>query len=432
MGDRTVLIVGCGVFGLSTAVEMAKRGYKVTAIDAYTPPSPWSAACDYNKIIRAEYTNVMYTKLALEAINEWRSNPLFKGIYNECGRVMVTPQHHKGRREFERIGFENLHKFGAGKKVEVFDNGEQLASKFDFLKYNCITTKNIIHYNPESGLAHAANALVALQREASRLGVKFIFGKEGEAKEVHKFRGKSYIKTNAGTFLTANKILVTCGANTGRVVNLKDQQTATGLFVTFIRLTPQEYEKYKNMSILFDAELGYFFPPDPQTRLLKIALPGLGASNKVANPYGGKDTLSLPRYKNQHPVDTMPTWGIRKTKMVLGKYVPELAYHRLIDSKVCWIGDTLDSNFIIDSVPGSGNMYVATGDSGHGFKFLPIIGNYISDRLEGTLDPEFAKAWQWREGCGRFDPTKCAWRVNEGFPDLSEIDWVVEKRQTKL
>lgn len=65
--DTSVLIVGAGVFGLSTALELARQGYKnIKVLDRGTEiPSPFSAGFDLNKIVRAEYEDPFYTDLAL-------------------------------------------------------------------------------------------------------------------------------------------------------------------------------------------------------------------------------------------------------------------------------------------------------------------------------------------------------------------------------
>lgn len=41
---------------------------------------------------------------------------------------------------------------------------------------------------------------------------------------------------------------------------------------------------------------------------------------------------------------------------------------------------------------------VATGGSGHAFKYLPNIGNWVVDVLEGVgLERPAIKAWAWRK-----------------------------------
>ena len=38
-----------------------------------------------------------------------------------------------------------------------------------------------------------------------------------------------------------------------------------------------------------------------------------------------------------------------------------------------------DSHFIIDKVPEMNKTWVAAGFSGHGFKFMPVIGEALAD-----------------------------------------------------
>lgn len=434
MSDKSVLIVGCGVMGLSTALELAKSGYNVTAIDAYPVPSEWSAANDFNKIIRNEYSDFIYTKLSIEAFKMWRSDNKFKGIFNECGRILVTPKLHEGRRKFEEISINNLKKLGYGQNIEYYSGKEQLANKFDFLQYNSIPDETEFKWNPESGLAHSANAMTVVYEQAKSLGVKFIFGSDGEATGLTTIKGIDYVKTKSGKTYTADKIVISTGAATGSIVNLGNQQSATGLFVTHIKISEAEYTRYKDIPILFDSDMGYFFPPDPKTRIMKIALPGTGVSNKVANPFDSNGNKSLPRYKSQNPDDTMPIECMGEAKRLLGRYVPELAYHELFGHRACWIADTSDSHFIIDKIPQYSRCYVASGDSGHAFKLLPNIGKYIKQRLQGTLDPELHNYWKWNDNAKPYDANECSWRVGSGDIDFSDIKWVKvpQKRIEKL
>ena len=68
--EARILIVGAGVFGLSTALELAQQGYKnIKVLDRGAEiPSPYSAGFDLNKIVRAEYEDPFYTDLALVRI----------------------------------------------------------------------------------------------------------------------------------------------------------------------------------------------------------------------------------------------------------------------------------------------------------------------------------------------------------------------------
>lgn len=422
----SALIVGCGVFGLSTALELVQNGYQVTAMDAYLVPSPWSAANDFNKIIRAEYLNVAYVKLAIEAIEQWRSDPKFRSAYNECGRLLLTPISQKGRREFEEIGMRNIRNLGGGQGIETIVGGASLASRFPSLKDNNVDESADVRWNPESGLAHAAHSLEAVFAHASKLGAKFLFGECGHALGLETISSQTYVVTKDGQKHTADIIIISAGASTGRLLDLKNLQSATGLFVTHIQLSDEEYARYEKIPIVFDSEIGYFFPPDPETQVLKICLSGTGASNFVADPFNLAEQRSLPRYKVQNPQDTIPLSGPEQARKLLLKYAPDLAGHSFLNHKVCWIADTADSNFIIDKVANYENLYVATGDSGHAFKFLPNIGKYVRQKIEKSIDPELEHIWRWKEDAKDFNAANCPWRVLKKTLNFKDIEFVKE------
>ena len=53
----------------------------------------------------------------------------------------------------------------------------------------------------------------------------------------------------------------------------------------------------------------------------------------------------------------------------------------------CLYTTTPDSNFVVDRV---GEVTVAAGFSGHGFKFAPVIGELVADLVDGrsrALEP---------------------------------------------
>lgn len=424
----SVLIVGCGVLGLSSALELAQSGYDVTAIDAYPVPSPWSAANDYNKIIRTEYADIKYTKMSVEALKLWRTLAMFKDTYNECGRVMLTPQSYAARKEFEQVGIDNLKKVGEGNGIDIFNGGAEFTARFPVFRGNKAEGHDEFKWNPDSGLAHAANSLKAVYENAVAAGVKFHFGDAGRAVKIVTSNGIDCIVAQDGSTYTADIIVISMGASSGLLVDMKNQQAATGLFVTHIRLTKKEYDKYKGIPVVFDSDMGYFFPPDPTTRILKICLPGSGASNFVVDPFDPEGKKSLPRYKLQNPADTIPSDGPEQAVALLQKYVPELAHHKLFDHKSCWIADTSDSNFIIDKVPGFNQVIVATGDSGHAFKFLPNVGKYIRAKLEGKLDAELENCWRWRKDAAAFSAADCPWRVGSHELDFSDITFTEDAR----
>jgi sarcosine oxidase/L-pipecolate oxidase len=62
-------------------------------------------------------------------------------------------------------------------------------------------------------------------------------------------------------------------------------------------------------------------------------------------------------------------------------------------TRMCWYSDTPDSDFVIDFSPYK-SMLIASGGAGHGFKFLPVLGECIHARLENRLPPHLTHKWR--------------------------------------
>ncbi|EGE77463.2 hypothetical protein BDDG_00400 [Blastomyces dermatitidis ATCC 18188] len=74
-------------------------------------------------------------------------------------------------------------------------------------------------------------------------------------------------------------------------------------------------------------------------------------------------------------------------------------------NRLCWYTDSFDNQFVIDHRPG---VVVATGGSGHAFKFLPAIGRSVADVVDGNKASQvMLKTWQWRKP----DPVQTPVRV---------------------
>jgi sarcosine oxidase/L-pipecolate oxidase len=59
---------------------------------------------------------------------------------------------------------------------------------------------------------------------------------------------------------------------------------------------------------------------------------------------------------------------------------------------------SLAGNFIVTYHPDYSNLFLATGGSGHGYKFFPVLGEKIVDALERRLDPQLEQLWKWPIG----------------------------------
>ena len=70
--NSTALILGGGIFGLSSALELRTRGWQVTLLDAGSIPHPDAASTDINKVIRMDYaSDDQYTAMGELSILRW-------------------------------------------------------------------------------------------------------------------------------------------------------------------------------------------------------------------------------------------------------------------------------------------------------------------------------------------------------------------------
>lgn len=64
-------------------------------------------------------------------------------------------------------------------------------------------------------------------------------------------------------------------------------------------------------------------------------------------------------------------------RQALSEIIPSLATRPFNKTRLCWYTDTPTGDFIITYHPSHPNLFLATGGSGHGYKFLPVIGDEV-------------------------------------------------------
>ena len=81
---------------------------------------------------------------------------------------------------------------------------------------------------------------------------------------------------------------------------------------------------------------------------------------------------------------------------MLREVFPWMAERPFVEKRLCWFADTRDSEYCIDFVPETDrSLIVISGDSGHGFKMMPVFGKWVASLLEAGHQSE--KRWQWRK-----------------------------------
>ena len=128
--------------------------------------------------------------------------------------------------------------------------------------------------------------------------------------------------------------------------------------------------------------------PRPDTYRLKLCneFPGFTHLTK-ARPFPLTEdiTMSVPRSHLSHPTDTIPSESIADLERLIDKCLPKFRGRELINQGMCWCTDTVDADWLLCEDPRWKGLVLATGDSGHTFKMLPVVGAQVADLIEGKV-----------------------------------------------
>ncbi|KAJ2901793.1 uncharacterized protein MKZ38_001374 [Zalerion maritima] len=116
------------------------------------------------------------------------------------------------------------------------------------------------------------------------------------------------------------------------------------------------------MPVLLDMSTGYFVMP-PSNDLLKVARHSYG--------YQNPPQCQL-RCRRKRPIAPHPLLSVPRPKPI-----------------------TPTGDFLVDYHPNWKGLFVATGDSGHAFKFLPILGDKVVECILGSGPLDMRQQWSW-------------------------------------
>jgi sarcosine oxidase/sarcosine oxidase/L-pipecolate oxidase len=130
--------------------------------------------------------------------------------------------------------------------------------------------------------------------------------------------------------------------------------------------------------------------PHPTSNILKLCNEFSGFTHLTpARPFGGGSSssplISVPRSHADHPTDTIPTSSLSDIHALILTCLPHLQDKPLINQAMCWCTDMPDARWLLCEHPRWRNLVLATGDSGHTFKMLPVVGREVVDLIEGKV-----------------------------------------------
>ncbi|KAK5018133.1 fructosyl amine:oxygen oxidoreductase [Cryomyces antarcticus] len=397
--DPSILIIGGGTWGISTALALSRRGFsRITVLDAHPVPSPISAGNDVNKIMEEgapspENTDEEYVwnRLHQIASKAWHEDPVFAPYYHETGIVYAacSPEvweHVKGWTVGREGQFDLLER-----KEDFRRTMPEGVLTGDFPSWQGFWKKS------GAGWLFARGALMSAYKEAVRLGVKFTAGLPHGEVEALLYRNSTDsqpdvtgARTADGFEHMADWIILSAGANADVFFDFENQLRPTAWTLAHMPLTVEEYTLYKDLPVLFNAERGFFIEPDAEKHELKLCDEHPGYLNMVRE-HEGEEERSRPFARHQIPEDSE-----RRIRTLLQDTMPHLAERAFSFARICWDADTVDRQFLIDRHPRYKSLIVAAGGSGMGFMMMPAVGKVVADTLEGVLEPRLREGFRWR------------------------------------
>ncbi|KAK4900201.1 hypothetical protein LTR27_002425 [Elasticomyces elasticus] len=486
--DSKVVIVGAGVFGLTTALHLSRRGYENVHIFDRQPYDKNryavllgadAASADENKILRASYGDrKLYQDLAFAAMPEWQrwnetlaltpSDDLpsdltrHTRLWDNCGYLRLSD---RGLEESEKEtqkhfppDIKHTHHLEIAGRLQAAAIGPGLSIGGSETEMSRSQAKPCQHLRPPltlpliafryrisdeqrrdeairagipaskidpfgrldqalptdgvldmtAGYVLASRACSFALHLCQKAGVKLHLGPDHALRRLSQQNEVvSGIATADGQKHSADLVIVACGGWTPSLVSQAEQllETTSGSVLS-IRLPkdrPDLWDKYSPEKFpVWDFNMGSYEPyktiggiyglPRTPEGVVKIAFRGAKWTNYSRNSTISGKPLSYPKTH----VEKVPEEAMRVIRGFCEENLPDLLELDLEYERLCPYTDSVNNSFLIDYVPGTENLMIASGGSGHGFKFLPVLGQHIVDAIE-RKETQYTRLFAWRD-----------------------------------
>lgn len=344
-----VVVAGAGGVGSAAAFHLSRRGAKVLALDRFAPPHDRGSSHGHSRIIRlAYYEHPDYVPLLRRAWALWAELAELSGetLYTETGLLQVGPPDGAVVRGVLASAGEH------GLDVESL-TPEDARRRFPGLRV------------PE-GLAavyeRQAGALAVERCVAAHLALSGAEVRRGELLSWRPEGAGVRVETESGSVSAGALVLAPGPWAPGLIAGLRLEVRRKGQF--WFGPPPAELTAAGGCpAFLYELPEGVFYG---------IPAHG-GAGLKAAEHTGGRlvaDPLTGERAEDA---------GERsRVEGFLARMLPALP-RTLERHAPCFYTLTPDQHFVLDRHPGSPRVVYAAGLSGHGFKFVPALGEALAE-----------------------------------------------------
>lgn len=351
-----VIVVGAGSMGMAAGYFLSTSGKKVLLLDSFNPPHNQGSHHGDTRIIRHAYgEGGKYVPLVLKAQKLW--NDLEKAT---------------GRKLFYQTGFINVGEEKSGFIQNIISSSTKYALPLKIMdaseikkRWSGIKLPNdyIGCFESTSGILKCEECIEAYRELAVLNGATILTNSKVKEMTVH--NKKVTIKTEEQTFYS-DALVVSAGAWSGNLLSM----LGLNLPLEPVRKTFAWFDTDENLynhkefpGFSFETPKGHYY-----------GFPSInGAGLKVGRHDGGVKV---------NPEESILGFGELEEdeadlKQFVNNYMP---FQRQLNyGKTCMYTLTPDEDFIIDLHPSYSNVAIASGFSGHGFKFSSVVGQILSE-----------------------------------------------------
>ncbi len=365
MSEYDVIVVGLGAMGSSAAYHLAARGQRVLGIEQFTPAHALGSSHGGTRIVRKAYFEKPdYVPLLVRSYQLWDelSASFGSALFTRCGALMIgTPTSAVVSGTLASARRWSL-------PHEVFDRPGLRASFPQF----ALPADQVAVYEADAGFVRPEIAILANLELAADAGAELWFDTVVEQLEV----GPDGVHLVAGgAELAASRVVIATGAWANRLADFDRYQiSAQRQTVHWLRpgTSVTEFDADRFPVYLWSQPVPpgaasvelYGFPHQPGDAGVKVALYHDGLEPDV-----DPDTMRR----------TVDESECRAVSRLLAGGLPGLT-EECVASAACLYPATPDDDFVLGVHPGSaGRVVLALGFAGHGFKFVPVVGEIVAD-----------------------------------------------------
>jgi sarcosine oxidase len=378
------IVLGIGGVGSAALYHLAKRGIRAIGIDRFDPPHDRGSSHGQTRVIRQAYfEHSDYVPLLKEAYRLWHELESVTGmqLFHEIGLIEVGPPGGEVvpgvlcAAEEHAIQVESL-------------TAEQIERRWPGLR---VDGDLVGVFEPAAGYLRVEECVKAHLEAARAAGAEVVAGSEVLSWAANNDGVR--MRTAHGDEIVGDRLIVAAGAWAGQLLsdlNVRLRVVRKSLF--WFATDEPHYDVASGLPVfLFELpqarsrvspKLGLGSFGETALHGVFYGFPKLDARGvKLAEHTGGQmvdDPLAVDR-----KIDALEQ---RRLIEVLSQHLPGVS-SRVMDHSVCLYTMSPDEHFIVDRHPAHANAVFAAGLSGHGFKFIPVLGRALADlALEAGTD----------------------------------------------